>query len=359
MEPLFYSIPIHRFDLGLLPPQARRPGSEEFKQAVVEHFVREYAVKDQTALVTVDDDEIQVFAFPGEVEPFKLILNMLRAGRIKEALPLLEALDKVNANDPAVLYNLGLAYSELGQYDEAIIRLKRAVAAEPKHAHAWTAIGVAYQRSGKPDLALEAFKAAVDANPDDGYSLRNYGAGLAGAGKLEDALPLLRKAVARMPEDPQALYGLAGVLESLGGAEREAEADSLQQEVIRKFPASPVAEHARETRTRRAHKSMRAAVGGGLRPDVMMYIAGAMDTFKSVGPQKRQQITFEIAILGQSGLDINDPEQKYTLKSLPGKFSGLHLLAIMYTGFKQMDPTVDPGVDFSAEYAAAMAMGKG
>ena len=29
---------------------------------------------------------------------------------------------------------------------------------------------------------------------------------------------------------------------------------------------------------------------------------------------------------------INDPEQKYTLKSLPGNFSGLQLLAIMYAG---------------------------
>lgn len=359
MEPLFYSIPIHRFDLGLLPPQARRPGSEEFKRAVMEHFVREYAGKNQTALVAVDDDEIQVFAFPGEVEPFELILSMLRAGRIKESVPLLEALDKVHPNDPAVLYNLGLAYSELGEFDEAIIRLKRVVAAEPTHAHAWTAIGVAYQRSGKPALALDAFKAAVDANPDDGYALRNYGGGLAGAGKLEEALPLLRKAVARLPDDPQSLYGLASVLESLGGAERAAEADQLQQDIVRRFPASPAAELARESRTRRAHASLRAAVGGGLRPDVMMYIAGALDTFKEVGPQKRQQIAFEIGMLGQGGLDINDPEQKYSLKSLPGQFSGLHLLALMYTAFQQIDPTVDAGVDFSKEYAAAKAMGKG
>jgi len=35
-------------------------------------------------------------------------------------------------------------------------------------------------------------------------------------------------------------------------------------------------------------------------------------------------------MLGRSGLDINDPDDKYTLKALPGKFSGLHLLAIMF-----------------------------
>jgi hypothetical protein len=44
--------------------------------------------------------------------------------------------------------------------------------------------------------------------------------------------------------------------------------------------------------------------------------------------------------------------------ALPGKFSGLHLLAIMYTAFRQIDPTMDTGADFSAEYQAAMQMQK-
>ena len=61
-------------------------------------------------------------------------------------------------------------------------------------------------------------------------------------------------------------------------------------------------------------------------------------------------------MLGRSGLDINDPDEKYSLKSLPGKFSGLHLLAIMYTAFKQIDPRADTGVDFAAEYKAAVQM---
>ncbi len=49
---------------------------------------------------------------------------------------------------------------------------------------------------------------------------------------------------------------------------------------------------------------------------------------------------------------------KYTLKSLPGKFSGLHLLAIMYTAFRQIDPTMETGADFDAEYKAALDLQK-
>ena len=90
----------------------------------------------------------------------------------------------------------------------------------------------------------------------------------------------------------------------------------------------------------------------------MMYIAGALETFEKGGATKRQQIALEIAMKGQTGLDVNDPEQKYSLKTLPGKFSGMHLVSIMYAAFKQIDPTMDSGVDLQREYDAAMAMQK-
>ncbi len=61
-------------------------------------------------------------------------------------------------------------------------------------------------------------------------------------------------------------------------------------------------------------------------------------------------IALEIAVLGRTGLDINVSTDKYTLKSLPGKFSELHLLAIM------IDPTMDTGTDFAVEYQAALKM---
>ena len=146
------------------------------------------------------------------------------------------------------------------------------------------------------------------------------------------------------------------MLERLGDEDQLKSADELYQELIRRFPAGDVSNLAREARTRLAQRNLRANAPGGFRPDVMMYIAGALKTFKDVGPRKRQEIALEIAMLGQRGLDINDPEQKYTLKSLPGRFSGLHLLAIMYAAFRQIDPTVDAGADSSKEYVMAESM---
>jgi hypothetical protein len=63
-----------------------------------------------------------------------------------------------------------------------------------------------------------------------------------------------------------------------------------------------------------------------------------------------------VTILGQSGLEINDPAQKYTLQSLPSKYSGEYLCSIMYAAFKQFVPEEDVGIDFSREYKAALEL---
>ena len=61
-----FKIPLHRFDTNLLPPEARQVGTEAFKTAVMLHFAAEYAAQGQTAMVTVDDQEVTVMAFPAE-----------------------------------------------------------------------------------------------------------------------------------------------------------------------------------------------------------------------------------------------------------------------------------------------------
>ena len=95
---------------------------------------------------------------------------------------------------------------------------------------------------------------------------------------------------------------------------------------------------------------------GEFRPDLMMYMTGALEKFADIAPAEIQSIGVEIAILGQNGLDINDPDPKYSLRPLPGVFSGLHLCSIMYAAFKQFAPHEDVGIDFSKEYEAAQSM---
>ena len=219
-----------------------------------------------------------------------------------------------------------------------------------------TAAASALTSAAEP--ALEAFEKAVEADPNDGYTRPNLGGMLIRFKRIDEAVLHLRKALDLLPDDPQAIFGLATALEEVGTDAAADEADALYLCFIHEHPNSPTVEQAEKARTAFAHKRLKSSAVGGFRPDVMMYVAGALQTFKKVGAQKRQMIALEIAMLGRTGPEINDPDAKYTLKALPGKFSGLHLLAIMYAAFRQIDPIMDTGADFSAEYEAALNLQK-
>jgi hypothetical protein len=123
-------------------------------------------------------------------------------------------------------------------------------------------------------------------------------------------------------------------------------------------PTGQLGQRAEKGRSQIAEKTFRGR-GGDLRPDAFSYCLGALQRFEGMPKPEIQKISFEIAMLGSRGLDVNDPAEQYSLRSIPGKFSGLHLLCIEYVGFQIIDPKVDIGFDLSAEYAAARAMFRG
>lgn len=53
----------------------------------------------------------------------------------------------------------------------------------------------------------------------------------------------------------------------------------------------------------------------------------------------------------EDGLDINASAQKYTLTRMPWNFSGLHLVSLMFVGFRQIEYSLDGGIDLSKEFA--------
>jgi hypothetical protein len=161
-------------------------------------------------------------------------------------------------------------------------------------------------------------------------------------------------ALRQRPDDPQAILELAQSLEALG-REHLPEADRLCADLIARFSDSPQARRAEEARTRIAQSSIRCVDHGGLRMEVVQYIADALAWFEELGPRRREEIALEIALLGQHGLDIVDPAPKYSLQAIPGSFCGLRLLAIMYAAFRQIDPAIDIGADFLREYELARA----
>jgi hypothetical protein len=79
--------------------------------------------------------------------------------------------------------------------------------------------------------------------------------------------------------------------------------------------------------------------------DAVFHLLDAMRPFSSKSQEEIREIAFEIGMLGQYGLDINNPREMHVLRLLPGRtFSVLVLVCIMYGGFKRIGPVMDGGV---------------
>lgn len=173
------------------------------------------------------------------------------------------------------------------------------------------------------------------------------------AGQASEAEGCLRKATSINPDDQQSWYGLAQALERLG---RTADADAAYRKTIDIDEYSPIAERVRDALRTIAQDAFRDKLPGVARPDAVMYCLGAIEKFEKMSPSDVQRVALEIGMLGMKGLNVNNPDQKYRLKSLPGEYSGLHLVCLMYVGFKIVAPEQDIGFDLSKEYAAAQAL---
>lgn len=350
-----FSIAPEDFDLSLLPPDARTVGTPEFRRAVNDYLKREFGGFGGSARIVVGDEVIGVGwdAEPRRFEPTEIAVAKLKRGQDREGIQLLELVRSKAPDDTAVLYNLGMALSEIGEIDRAVAHLRRLVALEPGQANARVALGVALVRQDRIEEATEELREALEIDPDNKFALRNLGACLLKAGKVFEAEEELRRAVELDPSDQQSCFGLAEAVFGLGRFE---EADELYRKVIRVDRSSGIAGLAEEQLSKLAQNTFRSKAPGVERLDAVMYLLSAIERFDAMSPHEIQKIGHEVALLGMKGFDVNDSDQKYRLRSLPGSFSGLHMVCLMFAAFKTIAPGEDIGFDLSKEYALALEM---
>ena len=350
-----YVLATEDFDKSLLPPNARTAGTDAFQHAVSEFYTREYKNFGGTVRVVVDPKKIAVSWRPDTTrpDPLDVAVNALKVGDYKKGVVLLELLRQQRPDSADVLYNLGMALSDMGNLDAAVQHLKHGATIAPSHVNMLVAIGVALARQKKWVEATSYLERAVEAEPENPWAQRNLGACLGKVGEPAKAESALRRAVELAPNDQQALFGLAQALKANGN---EAEADKLYVRTIEVDSQSKVAELAKGERSALAQQAFRSRAPAGVRMDAVMYLLGALQKFGKMSKTEVQQVTLEIAMLGQRGLDTNSAEQKYQLRSMPGRFSGLHLLCYMHVGFQQIAPGHSIGFDLSKDYEVAMAM---
>jgi tetratricopeptide (TPR) repeat protein len=354
-DPFSFKHTLDDFDLRLLPVDpALLQAAPSMLAASVQAYYEELLRKmGGTAAVAIVGNEVSVTWYPSSGDAVEMVWQhaqkLLGRGDYQSAEPLLRMLQSRNPDDAELLYNLGMMLSDQRKLDEAVPMLERLVEIDPKNSNGWTALGVAYSRNRELAKGEQALRRALEIDPENVYALRNLGA-IQQQTAPELALAGLEKAARLMPDDPQAQYAYAQCLVDLGQNE---EADPILQRIIAMDPLSDVAELARTARRTMASEVMRDDVGGGLRTDAVFYCLDAMKKFRELGTVKTRAVVYEIAVLGRSGLDIHDTAQRYTLNSLPGRFSGMQLVCLMYTGSRLIQPDLDCGIDFSKEYEEA------
>lgn len=349
--PLEFTISADDFDVSLLPPETRTRGTVAFRESVHNYLQRQFQSFGGSNTVQVDDWNIQVTWTPDreDPDPLESVIRRLQRGECGPAVTLLRLLLSDRPDDARLLYNLGLALSDTGRLDEAEIHLRRAIQLAPAMTNAHIALGLALQRHGKTSEAIQVLREAIRREPDNPWSHRNLGGCLMASGQTEEAQVCFQRATELNPKDQQAWFGLAQSLERQG---RTADAYRAYRKVNDINSRPQLAEMARSALQALAYK-----VASGIeRPDAVMYCLDAIERFEKILRSQVRRIAFEVATLGTKGFDVNSAAQKYRLKSLPGGFCGLHLVCLMYVGFKIVAPEKNIGFDLAKEYAAAEAL---
>jgi len=357
-QPIHYVISEQDFDLSLIPKAGRKVGTDAFRKYVSRYFRQQYEHLRGETFVEFKDGNIAVTWTPesADRDPMGAIIDLLNAGGYGQAVPMLKGLLQANPRDHDALYNLGMVYSDQGRLDDAMDLLHRAVEVNPEHANSWVALGVAALRVNDPSAARPALENAVNLDSTNPFALRTLATLHTMVEEDQQAISLLRSTIAVAPDDMIALVTLAQALLRQSTEDNAAEADTLLTHVLELAPRGEIAEKAKEARRKIAGQTFRGKVGGGLRHDAVMYCLDALRRFRGMNQAQLAPMLMEMATLGQNGLPVNDPEQTFTLRSLPGNYSALQIICMMHVGIKEIDPTTGSGFDIDREYEAALAM---
>lgn len=346
------TIALNKIDVALLSVDARDSSSSDFQDQTIQLVTSQLSRLGGQADVGVLDGVVTASWRPScpWAEQLERLVDIVNKGERAEAMLLSLLLLSSHPDEPVLHYNLGMALSDAGHHDEAENHLRLLLKKEPRHANGHVALGVLLVRQRRTREAVDELRRAIDLNPKSPWAYRNLGAALMQLGDESAAVTAFESAIQFGPTDPMAWCGLAEAYRMAG---REQEADAAYQRAIDLDEFGGIGERARSGRHGLAEQFFRSACGDIERPDAVMYLVGALERFDRMTPEQVQQVGFEIAMLGTKGIDINNPDHKYYLRSLSGEFTGLHLVSLMYAAFQQISPGQALGFDLAREYDTA------
>lgn len=345
-------------DTSEYPQAAQEKGSDAFKQQLRTALEKQYRSLGGRLDLQFSDDTVAVSWSAGEsIQQQKTqAMGLLQAGNTKQAIPVLQAILASSPDDTDALYNLGMVYSDQGNLKDAISLLSKATEADPKHNHAFVALGVAQLRAGNPEPAEVALKQALSIESDDPYALRTLAALHMHKQDYISAISVLRHSLSLLPQDAISLLNLATCLFKTNQDKNISEAGDIANALIATNSGNEIADKAQDLQRKIAYHNFRKDAGKHENSDAVFYCIDALKRLKDASPKETAAVALEVAQLGQNGLNINDPEMTYTIKSFPGKFTGLALVCLLHVAVQKVSPGSDSGFDVRQEYEIAKGL---
>jgi tetratricopeptide (TPR) repeat protein len=142
--------------------------------------------------------------------------ELLAAGRLREALPLLESAVRLNPAYADARRNLGTALHGAHRLPEAREQLGQALALRPDDADAHHVLGLVLYELGLPEEAVAHLREASRLRPGFVEAISNLGNVFYFTGRYEEAAAAYREALRLQPDFADARANLAVVLGALG-----------------------------------------------------------------------------------------------------------------------------------------------
>lgn len=303
-------------------------------------------LKDDFAIITFTPEQLS----PEDELKFKQAVNILLERNLKEGQEILLDLVSDYPRHPEILYNLGISYSELGDFQSSLKPLHRAIELIPYYADALTALGYSYSSLKDFDKAMSYTLEALKYQPKHFYALRNLSTLYARQSDYAKAVEQMNKALELQPDDPSALYGMALIYKDLNNYN---DAKVTLKKIIDNGVDGKFISLAKDLLRSLTVSDFKSK---GVRMDAVMYLVAAISEFSKMPIEQVTDITFTISTIGQNGFKVETPDQLYTIPQLNKKCSGLQMVCYMYAGFKIIEPKMNIGFDLSKEYDLAQKM---
>jgi len=155
---------------------------------------------------------------------FEVKVSIAEVTKIEVRLEKAQEMIEKNLSEADRLFLQGNKFYSEQKYAEAVAAYQEALKLNPQQWAYYFNLGLSYKKMGQKEEALKAFRQAQSLNPESFSANKELGESLAKEGNFEEARHYYEKAVLINPEDMDAFYNLGICWLNLGELEKAVEA---------------------------------------------------------------------------------------------------------------------------------------